>query len=245
MNILRIDILAVSITLAAMVVLALQVDAQEQSYDLRIEGVTGRVKSIEEFEATITLSNGVAKESSRSLSRVVRFDKTGRKTYEWSQISGMDAIERFYSYDENKRSTRTLRAGPRSVETHSYSIFSFDIANNTLNEKVFPGREEERRKQTQGYTFRFDTNGCLAEEIMLTADNKPLLKKVYIYENDCLPSELRIGHASGVGRIQVLKYAYEMDDNGNWKKQTIENTLANTEATKKREVIYRKLKYYR
>lgn len=234
---------------AALIIPALHVSGQGFSYDLRIEGLNGRVKRVDEDKAEIEFENGVAKEKRRMRHRTMVFDKKGRKTYEWIKISKMDPFEHFYSYKNDKRFRRTVRPGTQlglnPTESFSYTILSFDKENNTLREKVFPGHEHEKQRQTQGYVFRFDESGCLIETMMLSNADKPFLKKDYIYTTGCLLDEIRIGPLSTNGTTQSIKYTYEIGENGNWKKQTIMNTFADANATTKHEVIYRSIEYYR
>lgn len=225
--------------------LAIPLWAQAPSYDLRVEALKGKVKSIEEYRSVIVSPDGPTPEVGRQRHRSARFDESGRKTYEWSKIDKLDPFEHFYSYDANTRLKRTLRSGAGSIESHSYSLFSYDDAARILSENVFPGKQVENRAQTQGYTFRFDANGCLVEEVMLTAQKKPLLRKEYIYtDGKCSPGEVRLGLVSGAGRVQTIRYSYELDEKGNWKKRTVVNTLADESGTLKVEVIDRTIDYY-
>lgn len=229
-----------------------------QPNDLNIENLTGKVKSFDEETAVLKEKNGVLVESSRTRTRTVIFDKQGRMTYEWLKIKDIMPREFYYTYEkDNKRVTRMVYLDPfkdpakKPMEQISLSIFSFDGAKNTLFKDIFVGDDfghnkspDELNIPTQKYSYVFDKDNRLLARTMLTLDGRDMITDKYIYGSGNMYTERRMILA-GNPRPQIFKYSYETDSQGNWIKQNAENTLADAGATKKNEIIYRKISYYK
>jgi hypothetical protein len=227
----------------------------QQPSDLDMEGLSGKVKRIVEEIAPVKMKNGALKEGSRRRSREVIFDKQGRVTYRWIQILDFDANESNYSYDKNKRINRTkvikpfAKPGEPEIMMLSSDIFRYDPAENAIYEDVYaPGMTDSKimtdsRIITQKYKFIFDRDNRLSERIMLTTNGKVVSTDKYIYGEQKLPTERRLS-LLGNPRLQIIKYSYELDAQGNWIKRTAEKMMANAAADKETEVTYRKISYY-
>src|SRR5262245_28123717 len=140
-------ILIISICLFTIPGLAQQ--TQFKPADINIEGLSGKVKRIDEETAAVKMKDGVPAEVNRRRTRSVIFDKDGRLTYEWTQIEKLAPFEQNYYYDKKgNRHRRTSRedlfsAEPSKIgkEQLTVGVFSFDPAGNALFETIYRGDE--------------------------------------------------------------------------------------------------------
>jgi hypothetical protein len=228
-----------------------------QPNDLNRESLAGRVKRIDEDEAVMKEKNGVWTEGTRNRRRTVIFDKQGRITYEWAKIRDLDPGEAYFDYEKDgrrisrRRVLATFPPGDKPLpERYGLSVFSFDKDKNILSEDVFIGDMHDRQIPsemnipTQKYKYFFDKDLRLLARVMLTLKGEEASRDTYVYGSQRLFTERRLS-LFGNPRQQVIKYTYELDDQGNWTKQTEVNTLADAAGTTKTVVTYRKLSYYK
>lgn len=221
-----------------------------QPNDWNLEHLSGKVKRIDEDRANLIEKNGKKSVAGRKRHRTLIFDTKGRKTYEWYSIDRLDPFEHFYSYEKGRLYRRTVRqgiysGGGRPTESTSMSKFTYNADENAVYQEVFIGKYPEFDVLTQKYKFLFDSSNRLIEEILYSSDNSPVIKKEYIFGDDRLPKEMRVGSVSEGSRKQSVQYTYELDLHGNWIKLTSVNTLADKDATTSTQVTYRKISYYK
>lgn len=242
--------------LSAVFLLLLPVCVFAQPNDLNMEGLSGRVKSIDEDTALMKEKDGVMVEGTRNRTQSLIFDKQGRMTYEWIKIKNLDPRATYYTYEKNgRRISRQIVIKPfankteEPFEQYSLSVITFDKKTRTLSRDVFVGHMVDRKPvdlniPTQKYKYIFDEDGRLLAKVMLTLQGEEGTRDTYIYKSERLPAERRLSMA-GTLRMQVIKYTYELDAQGNWVKRTEENTWADAKATKEWKVSYRKITYYK
>lgn len=217
--------------------------------DLKIEGLNGNVQFIEDETAVLKIKNGVSKSDSRFRSLTIKFDKKGRMTYKWEKIGNVSPFENFYSYEKDKRFTRSLRSNlpvsDKIYENLTFSIFTYDSVENALIEEVFAESANKGKVKIRGLKFGFDKDGRISEETYYSADGEAIFLTKYTYiEGQQLPVEKRIGDALNFNDVQIFKYTYELDPQGNWTKRTAEVSIKDGKELRPTEITYRKIKYY-
>lgn len=231
---------------------ALGQQTQSEPTDINIEGLSGKVKRIDDETATLEMKNGTASEVSRRRTRTVIFDKKGRLTYEWIKISNLPPFEQNYYYDKKgNRHRRTSRINELGVEPSkvgteqmSLSVFSFDSSKNILFQDEYRGDDITADYLLQKYQYSFDKSGRILERLVFDANGGEVFKDVYIYGTEHLPTEKHLSMAENpVG--QIFKYKYILDSQGNWTKQIAEITILKKANEPRIEVTYRKISYYK
>ncbi|HEY0427558.1 MAG TPA: hypothetical protein VGC76_07105 [Pyrinomonadaceae bacterium] len=219
--------------------------------DLNKEFLTGKVKSIDEDTATMKLKKGVLVEDSRYRSRSISFDRQGRMTYKWQKIDKLSPNEYFYTYEgDDKRFTRSVFINLFGVDAKknpdriSLTILRYDADKNEIFEDVYAERESYVDALTQKYTYTFDKENRLVEDILAGSNGIPAFLTRYVYGTERLPTERR-GYIVGNPIPAISKYVYELDSTGNWTKQTAETTLAKKDAEATTVITYRKISYYK
>ena len=90
---------------------------QVQPTDINIEGLSGKVKRIDDETATLEMKNGTLSAVNRRRTRTAIFDKQGRLIYEWIKISNLPPFEHNYYYDKKgNRHRRTARINEFGTE---------------------------------------------------------------------------------------------------------------------------------
>jgi hypothetical protein len=209
------------------------------------------VKSFEEDVAEMEMKGGKLTEGSRRRYRSVTYDKQGRMTRRWENVTGSSSVDQTYSYDKDgARHVRTRRFNPlfnrsqdSGIEESALEVFHFDADESTLHQDVYVGDKPSPSARTQQYAFRFDAGGRVAERILYTLQGGVAVRDVHVYGAGRHPTERRL-YGFGNPTPQIIKYTYTLDPQGNWIKRVEENTLANQERTQRMKVTYRKISYY-
>ena len=223
-----------------------------QPTDRDLDGLVGSVKRIEEEVTEVKTKDGKLTEGSRRRYRSVTYDRQGRMTRRWMNVTGTSSTDQTFSYD--KKGARHVRykifnplinSAPESGnEESAVHVFHFDADRSALHEDVYVGDEATPNGRTQRSTYQFDVGGRLTEKISYTIQGDVAVRDVYTYGTDRHhPTERRL---FGFGRPtpQTIKYTYTLDSQGNWIKRVEENTLANHERTVRIKITYRKISYY-
>ena len=216
-----------------------------------LEGLTGDVKRIDEQEAEVKSTGGLAKTGSKRFTRSLIFDRKGRVSRRQTSINGFDTRDFYYSYDKDGichvrytiNDPRFDNSRSAAREQYSLHIFSYEQNENTVNETVYIGDKLLPENLTQRFKYKFDSNNRLVERVMMTPTGSPAVTDEYSYAAESNPIERRL-QAYGGTKPQVIKYSYVLDARGNWIERTEENTLADKNKTTRIIITYRKVSYY-
>jgi hypothetical protein len=229
-----------------------------QPTDWAIEGIIGRVKSFEERSLSRYEKNGKVENDKTLVDTIQYFDEKGRLTKEIR--NGLNNISTtYYTYHkggERRGLTESVRPFEKPTPpdqpkypTHLLSVFTYDPGENSVLEKGFripfsarpEPSEPERWHQFKWY---FDKDNKLIRHIFMSPDGKELTTQTYVYPADGRhPVEMTV---TSKGRtLQSIKYSYELDANGNWKKRTAVKTPIDPRNPVVTEVTIRKLSYYK
>jgi hypothetical protein len=216
-----------------------------QPTDRDLDGLVGLVKRVEEEVAEMKMKGGKLTEGSQRPYCLVTYDRQGRMTRRWMNVTGSSSTDQSFSYDkEGARHARYKIFNPLVKSTaEALHVFHFDADENALHEDVYVGDKPARAARTQRYMYRFGTGGRLAEKIFYTTQGDVAVRDVYTYGADRHPTERRL-YGFGNPTPQTIKYTYTLDSQGNWIKRVEENTQANQERTQRITITYRKISYY-
>jgi hypothetical protein len=224
--------------------------ALTQPTDRDLDGIDGLVKRIDEEVAETKMQAGKPIEGSRRRYRSVTYDRQGRMTRRWMNVTGSSSTDETCSYD--KRGNRHVRysifnplikSTPSDKEELALHVLQFNSGEDALYEDVYVGDEPSPKALTQRYEYRLDKLGRLAEKILYTLKGGVAVRDIYVYGIDRLPLERQL-YSFGNPKAQIIKYAYTLDAQGNWIKRVEENTLANQDRTQRIKVTYRYISYY-
>ncbi|MEP6847975.1 MAG: hypothetical protein ABI999_03900 [Acidobacteriota bacterium] len=218
-----------------------------------LEGMSGKVKRLDEKISTISVKDGRTKEEVIPGSHYFVFDKDGRLTYAMYTFEG-SSTEKQCIYDKNgvrKCSSETTSAfsksGP-SLPSLSASVFKFDAAENSMTEDTYTPKMQnggpafELNDLGQRYKYYFDASKRMTKKIVLSSDGAEVSTYEYFYRSSGPPSDMAL---TSHGRlIQAEKYTYDLDDHGNWTKRTSVSRFTNAAMPESTTVSYRKVAYY-
>ena len=232
----------------------LAISAQAQSgqvpNDLILEGLRGKIKSVDEETAVIVTKKGVSVEAHRQRTRTLILDDRGRITYEWVKISDLPPFEHHYDYDkvgdQHRRTSRELSLDQQNAKGGDASQLSlkkyrFDPDKKTLFVDEYRGDEVDAKNLRQKYEYNFDDSGRITEHVTRDFKNREIFRQAYTYDAQGIISEARLSMAENpVG--QVFVYKNTVDVQGNWVKRLSQMTILKSGVTQT-EVIYRKISY--
>ncbi len=183
----------------------------------------------------------------------IEFDKNGRRASLQEARSMGTAIYR-YSYRSDGTRIRTFQIDSKRVgswdqpvESGSATVVTYDKSTNSIAEVEYNPSSELRpvvspRLLFRSYIYYFDAKNRLTKRIVLSREGKLVSGQEFHYGDNGPPTDART--TSGEEVFSTITYSYQLDDKGNWIKQTAAVRFSNSKLNDRTLVKYRKISYY-
>jgi hypothetical protein len=228
-------------------------EARSQPTALKMLGLTGKVKSVEEKSVELSIVNGKEKKTYDGTARTIYFDRNGRMTSEIS-VSSYGTSEIRYDYDEAGvrkavKETRRPFAKPTDAVLPSVfgSVFRYDKETNSLSEDTYTsvnqrGPVYELNDLGQRFKYYFDDSERMVKKFVLEPNGNEVAVTEFYYRGDGPPAqEVMTVHKRA---IETKKFEYEFDGSGNWIKSVADVETLYPKAIRYKWVTTRKIDYY-
>jgi YD repeat-containing protein len=224
-----------------------------QPTQLTIEGLVGNVKRVDERRSDVEVVDGVRKERKASTEFSKVFDQQGRVVAEF--VTGENIVETKHTYSKDgirrtmSETTRPFEK-PNAYKRPSVSAtrFTYDASENSISEDHLSGRDfgdsvVEMMEYGRRLKYFFDSSNRLTKKLVMDSNLKEVSTYEYFYRGDGPPTEVVL--TLGGRALQMIKYTYELDAQGNWTKRESEAKTSNPANPIAADVVYRKISYYK